>query len=245
MIQKNYPADKKVQKVIDRQLKPFAKEMNEVLGYTTTPLYRYLVVEKPMDNLITDALLWKTGVDFATSNGFRFGVPILPNEDGKVVITQRDLWRMLPVDEKMKIAEVSGQQILDWLEKEINNVYAKDPLKRFGGWLVRFSGMTLKFDSSKEMGERVIEVTIQGKPLEKNKMYKMASCNRTGEPISTMCRMPNAKNAVIQKFTLHDAVRDYLKHHKKVSPKIDGRAQAVDLGDNVFSQMKEAGYEFK
>lgn len=60
-----------------------------------------------------------------------------------------------------------------------------------------------------------------------------------------MCRMPNAQNAVIQKFTLHDAVRDYLKHHQTVSPKIDGRAQAVDLGDNVFSQMKETGYEFK
>src|SRR5690606_3925032 len=102
-----------------------------------------------MDNLITDALLWKTGVDFATSNGFRFGVPILPNEDGKVAITQRDLWRMLPVDEHMKIAEVSGTQILNWLEKEINNVYAKDPLKRFGGWLLRFSGMTLKFEDRK------------------------------------------------------------------------------------------------
>src|SRR5690606_2149963 len=113
--------------------------MNEVLGYTTTPLYRYLVVENTMDNLITDALLWKTGVDFATSNGFRFGVPILPNEDGKVVITQRDLWRMLPVDEKMKIAEVSGQQILDWLEKEINYVYAEYHLIRFCGLLVRFS----------------------------------------------------------------------------------------------------------
>lgn len=242
---KKYPADRKVQKVIDQQIEPYAKEMDAVLGYTTTPLYRYLVVENPMDNLITDALLWKTGVDFATSNGFRFGVPILPNEDGKVAITQRDLWRMLPVDEHMKIAEVSGTQILNWLEKEINNVYAKDPLKRFGGWLLRFSGMTLKFDSSKEMGERVLEVTIQGKPLEKDKMYKMASCNRTGEPISTMCRMPNAQNAVIQKFTLHDAVRDYLKHHQTVSPKIDGRAQAVDLGKNPFSQMKEAGYEFR
>lgn len=172
-------------------------------------------------------------------------MPILPNENGKVAITQRDLWRMLPVDEHMKIAEVSGIQILNWLEKEINNVYAKDPLNRFGGWLVRFSGMILKFDSSKEMGERVLDVIIQGKPLEKDKMYKMASCNRTGEPISTMCRIPNAKNATIQEYTLHDAVRAYLKHHQTVSPQIDGRAQAVDLGNNVFSQMKEAGYEFR
>lgn len=242
---KKYPADRKVQKIIDQQLKPFAQEMNEVLGYTTTPLYRYLVVENPMDNLITDALLWKTGADFATSNGFRFGVPILPNENGIKAITKRDLWRMLPVDEHMKIGEVSGEQILNWLEKEINNVYAKDPSKRFGGWLVRFSGMTLKFDSSKEMGERVLEVTIQGKPLEKNKMYKMASCNRTGEPLATLCRMPNAKYAEIQKYTLHNAVKDYLKHYGTVSPKLDGRAQAVDQKPNAFSKIDEVGYEFK
>lgn len=240
-----YPANRKLQRVIDKQIKPFKKEMNSIIGYTTTPLYRYLVVENPMDNLITDALLWKSGADFATSNGFRFGVPILPGDSGKKEITHRDLWRMLPVDEHMKIADVTGQQILDWLEKEINNVYAKDPLKRFGGWLVRFSGMTLKFDSSKDFGNRVLEVTIQGNPLQKDKIYKMASCNRTGEPLSTMCRMPNAKNAVIQSYTLHDAVKDYLSHFKVVSPKIDGRAQAVDLGENVFSQMKESGYKFE
>lgn len=240
-----YHADKKVQKVINQQLKPYETEMEQILGYTTAPMYRYLVVENPMDNLITDALLWKSGVDFATSNGFRFGVPILPDANGKKEITQRDLWRMLPVDENMKIAEVSGQQILDWLEKEINNVYAKDPLKRFGGWLVRFSGMTLTFDSRKNMGERVLEVTIQGKPLERDKKYKMASCNRTGDPLSTMCRMPNAKNAEIQNYTLHDAVRDYLKHHGTVHPTIDGRAQAVDLGTNAFSKIEEVGYEFR
>jgi len=240
-----YRANDKVQRIINKKLAPYSEEMNTILGYTTTPLYRYLVVENPMDNLITDALLWKSGADFATSNGFRFGVPILPNTPGVQAITIRDLWRMLPVDEHMKIAEVSGQQILDWLEKEINNVYAKDPVKRFGGWLVRFSGMILKFDSSKDFGNRVIEVTIRGKALQKDGIYKMASCNRTGEPLSTMCRMPNAKNAVIQDYTLHTAVKEYLHHYKTVSPKIDGRAQAVDLGKNAFSQMKESGYEFR
>lgn len=240
-----YPADREVQEVINQQIKPFTQEMDKILGFTNMPLYRYLVVENPMDNLITDALLWKTKADFATSNGFRFGVPIIPNEDNNKAITQGDLWRMLPVDEQMKIAEVSGTQILNWLEKEINNVFAKDPSERFGGWLVRFSGMTLKFDSSKEFGKRVLEVTIQGKPLENDKIYKMAACNRTGEPLSTMCRMPNTVNAKIKDYTLHDALRDYLKHQQMVSPKIDGRSKAVDLDENPFSQMKEYGYSFQ
>lgn len=242
---KKYPANTEVQKTIDKETAPFQKEMNRILGYTSTPMYRYLVVENPMDNMITDALLWKSGADFATSNGFRFGVPIVPDDSGKQKITKEDLWRMLPVDEQMKVGEVTGQQILDWLENEINNVFAKDPAKRFGGWLVRFSGMTLKFDSSKDKGKRVLEVKIQGKPLELNKTYKMASCNRTGEPIHVLCRMPNAKNVEIKDYTLHDAVEEYLAEKRIVNPKIDGRSIAIDLDVNAFSQMPETGYSFK
>lgn len=240
-----YPADTKFQELINKQQKPYTEEMQTILGYTTTPLYRYLVVENPMDNMITDALLWKSGADFATSNGFRFGVPIVPDASGKAAITKEDLWRMLPVDEHMKVGEVTGQQVKDWLEKEIDNVFAKDPNKRFGGWLVRFSGMTLKFNSSNEMGQRIIEVSIQGQPLDVNKTYKMASCNRTGEPLQTLCRMPNAKNVEIKDYTLHDAVEAYLKEKQMVSPELDGRALAEDLGAHAFSQMPETGYQFR
>lgn len=238
-------ADPTIQAIVDEQLKPYEEEMGTVLGYTTEPIYRYLVVENPMDNFITDALLWKTKADFATSNGFRFGVPIVPEKGEKAPITKRDLWRMLPVNETMKIGKVTGQQVHDWLEKEINNVFAVDYTKRFGGWLVRFSGLTLKFDSSKEFGNRIQEIKIQGQPIDLNKTYTMASCNRTGEPLETMCRMKNASNVKMQDYTLHNAVEEYLKEKGTISPKLDGRAIATDLGANAFSQMKEGEYLFR
>lgn len=240
-----YPADKNLQAVIDDAVAPYQEEMRTVLGHTSTPLYRYLVVENPMDNLITDALLWKTGADLATSNGFRFGVPIVPDTSGKAPITKADLWRMLPVDERMKVGKVKGQQIKDWLEHEINNVFAADYQERFGGWLVRFSGMTLRFNSSKAKGRRIEAITIQGKPLELTKTYTMASCDRTGEPLTTMCRMKNAADVQLQTYTLHDAVTAYLKARGTVNPKLDGRSVATDLGTAAFSQMKEGDYRFE
>lgn len=241
-----FPAHPEVQQLVNVAKAPYAEELQRVLGYTIKPIHRYLVVENPMDNMITDALLWKSGADFATSNGFRFGVPIVPDPStGRKEITKEDLWRMLPVDENMKIGEVTGQQVKDWLEKEINNVFAKNPADRFGGWLVRFSGLTLKFDSSKDYGNRVIEVKIQGEPLDLNKTYTMASCNRTGEPISTLCRMKDAKNVEVMDYTLHDAVEQYLAEKGEVSPVLDGRAQAVDLGPNAYSQVPGTDYEFR
>ncbi|AEA45001.1 bifunctional metallophosphatase/5'-nucleotidase [Fluviicola taffensis] len=240
-----YKADPHVQQLVDRAILPYKKEMQTVLGYTSAPIYRYLVVENPMDNFITDALRWKTGADFATSNGFRFGVPIVPDESGRAEITTADLWRMLPVNEHMKIGTVTGKQIKQWLEKEINNVFASNYHDRFGGWLVRFSGMTVKFNSSAKKGSRVESITIKGKPIEPDKTYKMASCNRTGEPISTMCRLKNAVDVSLQDYTLHDAVTSYLNEKHTVHPVIDGRAIATDLGPGAFSQMKEGNYSFR
>src|SRR5690606_16419756 len=100
-------------------------------------------------------------------------------------------------------------------------------------------------DSSKEMGERIVEVTIGGKPLDVNKTYKMASCNRTGEPLHTLCRMPDAQNVTIKDYTLHDAVEAYLKAKGTVSPTLDGRSVAIDLWINASSQMPETGYSFR
>lgn len=240
-----YPADPDMRALIAHAEDPYREEMDRVLGYTDQPLYRYLVVENPMDNMITDALRWKTGADIAMSNGFRFGVPIVPEGNGKKAITKADLWRMLPVDENMKVGEVSGKQLHDWLEKELNHVFSKDPSERFGGWLVRFSGLTLRFDSSKATGERILEIQINGEPLDEGKYYSVASCNRTGEPLHMLCRLPNAQNVQIMDYTLHDAVEAYLAEKGTVTPKLDGRSISVDLGDSAFSQMPGTGYEFR
>ncbi|WP_185937423.1 5'-nucleotidase C-terminal domain-containing protein [Chitinophaga polysaccharea] len=71
----------------------------------------------------------------------------VPDESGRKAITKEDLWRLLPVNEHMKVGEVTGRQVKDWLEKEINNAFSKNPGERFGGWLVRFSVMYPSFSS--------------------------------------------------------------------------------------------------
>ncbi|MEL0145615.1 MAG: bifunctional metallophosphatase/5'-nucleotidase [Schleiferiaceae bacterium] len=239
-----YEADAEVAAVIEEAIAPYGDEINEVLGYTSTPLYRYFVVENPMDNFITDAAMWKNDVDIALSNGFRFSPPIVPGESGVAPITRGDLWNMLPVNEKVKIGKASGQQIKDWLEKELHNVFAENPNERFGGWVVRFSGMQLTFNANAPKGERVQEVVIQGEPMEVDKLYTMSACRREGEPISTLCRMPNTVETVVMDYTVHDLIEEYLAHFDTIAPVRDGRAVAADLGDNVLSQLPGTDYHF-
>jgi len=164
-----------------------------------------------MDDFITDAARWKTGVDISISNGFRFSTPISVEEGGKSPITKADLWSMLPVNEKVKIGKATGKQIKNWLEKELNNVFAADPTERFGGWLVRFSGMELTFYANKPMGERVASITIGGKPMVEDQLYSMSACRREGEPLPTLCRMPNTVETEVMDYTIHDVIEEYLK----------------------------------
>lgn len=72
----------------------------------------------------------------------------------------------------------------------------------------------------------------------------MASCNRSGEPREVMCRLKNAKDVVIKRFTLHEAIAEYLKEKGTISPKLDGRAIATDIGKSTFTKMPEGNYKF-
>ena len=62
---------------------------------------------------------------------------------------------MLPVDSYVRKAKATGTQIKEWLEKELNNVFAKNAAERFGGWVVKFKGMEITFNAFGEKGKRV------------------------------------------------------------------------------------------
>lgn len=240
-----FPANEELQSIIEKKKNQYKEELEKVIGYTDEPLYRYLVVENAMDNMITDAMRWKTGVDISFSNGFRFGNPIVPSNGEPAPITRNDLWNMLPIDDYVKTGKVSGSRLMEWLEKEIHNVFAYNPTERFGGWFVRFSGMEVKFNSAAERGERVESVIINGEPLEYDKIYTISACTREGDPEDMLCRMKNVDDVETKDFTMHDAVMEYLSKFSPVKPKLDGRAVATDLGPFTFSTLPGTDYQFK
>ncbi|TQD39419.1 bifunctional metallophosphatase/5'-nucleotidase [Haloflavibacter putidus] len=242
---KKYPADAKIAALVEKAKAPYKKEMERIIGYTKVPLYRYLTVENTMDNMITDAAKWKTGADISISNGFRFGNPIVPQNGEPAPITKANLWNILPVNENVKVGKASGKQIKDWLEKEMHNAFAQNPTERFGGWLVRFSGMKVDFSSNAPKGERINSISVAGEPIQEDKMYTISACKRPGDPIDNLCRMTNVKNVVEKDYTIHDAVEEYLAEHSPVAPKLEKRAYCDVLGEHSFSTVPGTNYEFK
>ena len=131
--------DPTIQKLLNEKELVYKEHIDTVIGHSTIPLYRYFVVENPIDTMILNGLKWKfPEIDIVLSNGFRFCPPrTTPDQTGNIPITNGFIFDMLPVDSTIRTAKASGKQIKDWLEKELNNVFAKDASKRFGGgWFI-------------------------------------------------------------------------------------------------------------
>ncbi len=238
-----YPADRAIAELIRKHEKPYLESINTVLGHSTLPLYRNFVIENTMDTLVIDALKWKTGVDIALSNGFRFCPPRVPEKNGLVTITQGYLFDMLPVNSPVRMGTIKGAAIVPWLERELENVFAKDASKRFGGWMVKFRGMELEFYAFKPFGEKVSSVLIEGKPIDSEKEYTICACEREGDPDDTLCRMKNVQNTHSVDYTLHDVMREYLKVHSPVTPAPKG-LKILDGDQRLLSQVWGVDYAF-
>ncbi|NQW41286.1 MAG: 5'-nucleotidase C-terminal domain-containing protein [Cryomorphaceae bacterium] len=226
---------------------PFSGSINEVIGYSKVPLYRYFVIENTIDTMITDALRWRMPeVDLVLSNGFRFCPPrATPDHTGNIPITSGYLFDMLPVDSPVRTAEATGAQIKEWLEKELHNVFADKAIERFGGWVIKFNGMHVEFNAYAPKGKRVQTVRVGKKPLDMVRLYRMSACERDGDPMDMLCRIKGVKNASNQNFSLHDVLRDYLKAKGPVSPTVRGNAKVLDAPQTLLTQVTGVAYDFR
>ena len=242
-----FKADKDLEAIIKANEQPFKEDIYKVVGYSTLPLYRYFVIENTIDTMILNALKWRLPeTDIVLSNGFRFCPPrTTPDHTGNIPITNGFIFDMLPVDSTVRTGEVTGKQIFDWLEKELNNVFAKDASKRFGGWVIKFQGMTVTFKAYEEMGKRVQEVKVANQPLDLSKTYSIAACERDGDPSDMLCRMKNVANAKNTPYTLHTTMTEYLKNNSPVTPTPPQNAKVLDAPQTLLTQVFGVDYEFR
>jgi 2',3'-cyclic-nucleotide 2'-phosphodiesterase (5'-nucleotidase family) len=241
---KRFKADPDMLALVEELERPHKEAINTVIGYSKQPLYRYFVVENTIDTMIVDALKWRINVDVVLSNGFRFCPPRIADASGLVPITEGYLYDMLPVEATVRTGKVKGRQLLDWLEKELQNVFAEDASKRFGGWVVRFKGMQVDFKAFADFGERVQKVVIGGEPIDLDREYSICACEREGDPDDVLCRMTGVSDTKNTAYTLHGVVKEYLKEFSPVNPELRNDSQVLDASPTLLSQVSGVDYQF-
>lgn len=145
-----------------------AGKMAVVVGSTSAPLdgesSHVHTRSTNLTNLITDAIREFSGADVVMINGGGIRASINPGD-----ITVRDIYNVLPFADKVVVIELTGDKIIAALEHGLR----KYPEGNTG--FCQVSGMTVRFDSEKPAGSRVVDVLVAGKPITADELYTVAT----------------------------------------------------------------------
>jgi 2',3'-cyclic-nucleotide 2'-phosphodiesterase (5'-nucleotidase family) len=170
--------DSQVNEMVQNAMEPYRDFLGKKIGKSKSFLHRYAVLESTMDNFLLDSIMDVSGAEMAFSNGWRYGAPIPPGED----ITMNDLHNIVPVNPPVSTAKITGRELWDMMEENLERTFSRNPYKQMGGYVKRCAGINLYFKVENPEGERIQELFIQGKRLEPNKNYDAAYITTQGIP---------------------------------------------------------------
>lgn len=174
-VEANINPDPAVADLVHQALAPYQEELSTVVGETATALNRSTMLETTMDNFLLQAILESTGAQLASSNGWRFGAPIIPGE-----VTLNDLYNMIPMNPPISTVELTGAEIVAMLEENLERTFACNPYNQMGGYVKRCLGLNAYIKIENPVGQRVLHVFAGGEPLQPGRHYPTAFVTEQG-----------------------------------------------------------------
>lgn len=149
---------KDVEHWLARRTKKISKQMENVIGYLEGEWSREKdVPEWPVANFATDSIVDEMGVDIGIYNrgGIRKSL-------AGPKIRLKDIWEIFPFGNYMVHFRLTGRQVKVLLERHLS----------FSGEHLFFSkSIRYAFDPKRPVGDRLVSLRIQGKPLVPYKLY--------------------------------------------------------------------------
>ncbi|AXU18756.1 bifunctional metallophosphatase/5'-nucleotidase [Novosphingobium sp. THN1] len=121
----------------------------------------------PLGNLIADAQLGATrdkGAEIAFMNPFGIRAPLVPAADG--TLTFGDIYLCQPFGNNVVTESMTGAQIKAVLEEGLDDTGPKQALAPSAGFAFRY-------DPARPAGDRIVTITLDGKPLDMAKTYRV------------------------------------------------------------------------
>jgi sulfur-oxidizing protein SoxB len=199
------PADKEMEAYIKQARAPYEAELNERLAVTEGLLYRRGNFNGTFDQLILDGLMATKDAEIAFSPGFRWGTSLLP---GQPILMEHLLDQTAITYPYTTVTAMTGETIKTILEDVCDNLFNPDPYYQQGGDMVRVGGLRYTCEPAAKMGGRISDMTLNGKPIEATKKYKVAGW----APVSE-----EAKNAGGE--PIWDLMAKYLREQKIIGPR--------------------------
>lgn len=192
-----------------------AEEGLEVeVGRTRVPLTRGAADDGLMGFVMADAYRDELEADFAIQNTGGVRADLAPGP-----ITERDLLAVSPFGNQMVLARIGGALLRALIE---------DRLAGRGGGLF-ISGGRVRYDPSRPDGQRLVEFTIGGAPLDTARVYRVAMTDYLAEGNSGLGRLKSLpqESFLPAGMTDRQVLASYLRRVKVLETRNDGRWSRV------------------
>ena len=224
--------------VINRKYGALLKELARVVGRTRVPLEARSAVgrteETNVGDFIADAFRTATRADVGLMNGgsIRADAIIAPG-----TLTRRDVLSILPFKNRVVKIELSGTTLRAALEHGV----ARSAEDAEPGRFPQVSGVRFTFDASRPPGSRIIDLSVNGQPLDPNRKYTLASSDYVAIDGGDGYAMLKEARVLIPreqgKFD-SDVLQMAIAAKKIIAPKTDGRVKRLDRNQKPNNDCK-------
>lgn len=179
--------------------------------------------ESDLGNLVADAQLQATGADIAFMNSYGLRADLVPTADGTVTYGQ--LYAVQPFGNILQVRGLTGAQLRAVLEQQFasgSNTPERPNMLQVS------RGFAYSYDLSRPAGQRIVSMTLNGKPIEDARVYRVAVSNflATGGDNFTAFTSGSDLGGAIEDI---DALEAYFAGGAARTPPSTGRITRLDL----------------
>lgn len=164
-----YAPDPRFAAMLDSLRAPHRARLEEVIATAATDVGRRYKSESPADALAGEMLREYASAEVALLPGLGFGTTLRPGP-----ITREMLYALFPHPSVVVTVTMTGDQVLETLEQSATNLHPADDMDRVGG-LLQTSGLRWTLDLRKPVGQRVSDVSVGGRPLDRARDYRVVT----------------------------------------------------------------------
>lgn len=218
---KNITKDASVEKMVSSYETMLDSELGQKVATLASSLdSRKAVIrtqETSMGNFLSDAIRSGTNADIGLANGG--GIRGSREYEAGHELTRKDILTELPFGNVTVLLEMTGEDIKAVLEHGVSKVEEK------AGRFLQVSGLSFTYDSKAGAGSRIVEIIIDGAPIELSKSYKVATNDYIaggGDGFAMLkdaTRLIDASGATL----MATMVMDYSEAQKVIDSKEEGR----------------------
>ncbi|WP_261305148.1 bifunctional metallophosphatase/5'-nucleotidase [Paenibacillus andongensis] len=236
-----YQPDPNVKAVMDSYNSKLSKELEIQIGSTQTELdvmkSSQRKKETAIGDLVADAMKDYTKADAAIINGGGIRAerifPVGP-------LTKRDILDAMPFTNYVEKLDITGDQLYQALENGVSQIESG------AGRFPQVSGIQFLYNPKLTPGARVLDVKVNGQPLDRKKHYAISVVDFVAEGGDGYDVLKGSKVLLDKNAgpVLSKVVADFIQQKGTVAPKVEGRIQVSgDTPKNLYSDLDGQSFE--